>query len=172
MGTMLTFMSSVVFRRETGCAGLANHETLFPHSLMFLTAIAREKGCYFLSQECLAVRANESVGYDLIQAFVTDFLAVMQYAEQIGYAQNAIRTVLSAHAQWLAGAIYHFKRTSYRPNLQKRLRDTLKASAVWWRDPWALLRVGTALWLPFPLLGRLKTQLKSGGGFARLGFRD
>ena len=58
LGTMLTFMSSVVFRRETGCAGLANHETLFPHSLMFLTAIAREDGCYFLSQECLAVRGT------------------------------------------------------------------------------------------------------------------
>ena len=162
LGRMLTFMSSVVFRKEAFCAADLTNDVIFPHSIMFLAAIAREKGCLFLSHECLAARANESVGYDLIQAFVTDFKSVLQYAEQTGYSPQTIRTVLSAHARWLAGAIYHFKKTSYRPSLKKRFGDALKVLAVWWREPIALLRVEAAIWLPFSFLGRLRMVFKFG----------
>ena len=160
LGTMLTFISSVVFRKNAIRAAHANNDALFPHSFIFLAAIAREKGCLFLSQECLAPRGNESIGYDLIQAFVTDFVAVLQFAEKIGYSRNATQNVLSAHAGWVAGFLRLFRKTSYRPNLQKRIRDTAKVTGVWWRNPQALLRIEAAMWLPDVIYNPIKEILR------------
>jgi abequosyltransferase len=161
LGTMLTFISSVVFRKSAICAAPTNNDTFVPQSFMFLAAIAREKGCLFLAQECLAARGNEAIGYDFIRAFVTDFDAVLRFAEQLGFSSQAVRRVLAAHAQWVGGCLRHFRRTSYRPHWHKRIRDTLTVTRVWWWDPVGLFKIAAAIWLPLAVYDALAERFRS-----------
>lgn len=149
LGTMITFISSVVFRRNILTdKNLKNFENLFPQSFIFLDVIARQNGCFFLMQPCLGMRVNVSIVYDLVKVFVDDFNELLIYAYNLEYSRQAIRTITEGHSKWLAGAIYHFKKSSYKPNIQKRLKDTIKVFSVWWTYPVIVLRIVLAIWLP------------------------
>ncbi|MHB1456390.1 MAG: glycosyltransferase family 2 protein [Armatimonadota bacterium] len=152
LGRWVTFISCVIFRRENVKRRDYTDKTMtpFPHSYLFLDILKNEHGCLIIEQPCLAVRANDQISWDLVHAYATEFANLLEYAESNGFSKRARKSVLSANALWLAGAIYHFKKTSYRPNLLSRVGDSLKVLVVWWREPLILLRVVAAIWLPFP----------------------
>jgi glycosyltransferase involved in cell wall biosynthesis len=162
LGRWMTFMSCVVFRREfVKQRDYIDKKTAwFPCCYLFLDVLQTGHGCLFIKQPCLAVRANHEISYDLVHVYGTQFGHLLDYAAKNGFSKSATQSVLSATARWLASTIYHFKKTCYRPNLQSRVRDSLKVSAVWRHEPGALLRVVAAIWLPFPPLAWLRSHLK------------
>lgn len=162
LGTMLTFISSVIFSKEViAKVHVNNPENNFPHSFIFLESISQGNGCLFLTKPCVAARPNYSVSCDLIQVYVTDFVELLEYAKQIGYSSQATRTVLSKHAKWLVSNICQFRKTCYRPSLQKRIQDSKTIYKIWLYNPLALLCIEAAMWLPISFLDRLRFIFKS-----------
>jgi abequosyltransferase len=148
LGTMLTFLSAVVFRRlaaERFPQEAANSR--FSHSFHFVDSIALAGGTAFVQRSCVAVRRNEDVGYDIMEVFVSEFADVLKYARSRGFSRRAVRRVLSEHAGWVAGFIRQFRGRSYSPTVLARVKDSVAVTRVWWHDPYSLLRLGAAIWL-------------------------
>lgn len=111
-GTWVTFLSIISFRR-----GAINAEqyrekigTSLLQSYIFLDVISKENGVFVSSDVFLAVRANNTGGYNFFQVFVSNFYELMLYAERIGYSRLAIRTVLSTHAlKFLSSFVYSLR---------------------------------------------------------------
>ena len=71
LGTFITFMSVLCFRKSTVNLKSFNNKvgTHFIQSYIFLEVISRENGVLFLSCPLLAVRANNSGGYNFFKVF-------------------------------------------------------------------------------------------------------
>jgi len=151
LGVMLTFLSCLVFRSDT----LSEKDytdrlgTSLLQSFIFLEVLARGDGCLFIKQPCLAVRTNDAVSYDLFEVFGTNFHALMKYAKQLEFSPDTVDAVLCTQAKWLAGMVYHFKRTgSYRWSFGGTAADLGRLWSMYKRHPLALGRVLVAIMLP------------------------
>lgn len=164
LSTFPTYLSCLVFRKELVVDKDYSDRvgTFLLCSYLFVDVIKAGKQALFFKEPCLLARPNNSLSYDMIQVFVSEFARVLEYARRSGFSKRAIQTVLLAHARWLAGAIRHFNKTSYRPNLKKRVGDSLKVLSLWWREPLDLLRVEVAIWRPFLPLNKLRMLFRFG----------
>lgn len=151
LGTMLTYLSCLLFRKEL--VDKINYServgTLLLCSYLFVDIIKASKQMLIYKEPCLLVRPNQSINYDIIQIFVSEYARVLNYARKNGFSKRTIRLVMSNHAKWLINAINQFKNTSYRPNLKKRFIDSFRVLAGWWLEPLALLRIEKAIWSRF-----------------------
>lgn len=162
LGTLLTYLSCLIFRKDLVADKDYNDRvgTFLLCSYLFVDVIKASQQSLVFKKPCLAARPNHSLSYDMIRVFVSEFARVLEYAGKNGFSDHVRRTVLSSHARWLVGSIYHYKKTSYRPNLLRRSKDTARVLSVWWCDLRALLRVEAAIWLPPQVSNRLVALLR------------
>ena len=148
LGTHVTYLSCLIFPRSF--LDGHNYESRIGSyllcSYLFVDMIRMGKEVLLLGKPCIRVRANERVGYNVADVFIGEFRRVISYAETVGFSQWTTNCVLDAHAAWLVGALRHFGRTSYRPNLWSRVRDTVTVLRGWQARPVSALRVITAIW--------------------------
>ena len=171
LGAHLTFISCIAFRR-TNVAGrdyTARYQTNLAQAYMFLDALAPGNGLYAVKQPLLAQRADNNEGFDFFRVFVTNFHALMQYAQAIGYAPDTVRRILNRHLRFLCYFIAVFKSKgaigTIRPDYTDAFRRILRAYGV---HPVLLLVMAPMMLTPrcvytalFPRLLALRRQRTS-----------
>lgn len=125
LGTRLTFLSILLFRRDAFAAGEYSRfvGSNLLQSYVFVDALGR--GGMFVPQRIfLATRENNTGGYNFFQVFVTGFGNVMRYARSQGCAETTIRAVLARHlAQFLLPFVAAFKLHGVHGGLQPDFKD-------------------------------------------------
>jgi abequosyltransferase len=166
LGTWLTFVSILIFRTSAiARQGYAQRVgTNFPQSYVFLDVLARNRGCWLTAQPYIAIRSNNTGGYNFFQAFVTDFATLLEHAVQMGYSAEAARCVLKEHQTFLLSFVIAFKVRGTYGNLRPDFPDGLKRIwRVYRTDPIFLLKVTPLLLLPraaVPMLRSLRRTLQ------------
>lgn len=159
VGTMLTHVSCLVFRREI-VLGNDYSGTLgsdLTNSYLFVDVLARNGGCYAISQICLAIRVNDAIGYDLVEVFVTNFDRLLRHARELGFSQSATQAVLVRHAGYVQSCVYHFRsKGTYRQSFLDSWRDALRLVKVYWRWPVPLMRIVAFMAIPMPVISFIR----------------
>ena len=129
LGTRITFLSVLMFRRDRlDPEGYESRtSSLLFQSYPFLDVLATAGGLYITRQVFLAVRGNNTGGYNFYEIFVTSFAEVMRYARSQGYSESAVRAVLSQHLiRFLAPFTASFKLHGTYGKLQPDFRDGIR----------------------------------------------
>lgn len=155
LGTMLTFLSALVFRREN--LNIPSYEqrigTSLVQSYLYLDVIAAGGGILTLSQPLLAMRSNNTGGYSFFQVFLTSFNDVLTYGEGIGFSHSATRKVLDSHRQFIRNFVLLFKVRggfgSLVPDYTDGIRRLLQ---VYRHDPLFLISIIPIMLFPSPLV--------------------
>jgi abequosyltransferase len=116
LGTWITFLSILVFRREAiaGKDYTNRIATDFPHSYCFLDVLSRRNGVLITKDAFLAVRGNNTGGYNFFAIFVTNFKQMLLDSLESGYSPQAVRQVLRRHLRtFLFPFILSFKRSAF-----------------------------------------------------------
>ena len=128
-GSWITFLSVISFRK--GAINLELYKekigTSLLQSYIFIDLISKESGVFISSEVFLAIRANNTGGYNFFQVFISNFYELMLYAERIGYSKIAVRNVLSNHAlKFISGFVYSYRfgrvqgfKINYRDGINK-----------------------------------------------------
>jgi abequosyltransferase len=155
LGTWITFLSVMVFRR----AGMEGRdytnraETTIPQSYPFLDVLACRHGILITKEPFLAVRGNNTGGYNFFEIFVTQFQCLMNYAQTIGYSSNTAGQVFQRHLRtFLFPFVLSTKRRSFgtlRMNYRDGAQRMLKAYGA---NPFLLLVVLPLLFAPPALI--------------------
>jgi abequosyltransferase len=151
LGTWITFLSALAFRRSASSAQGYSHRvgTNFIHAYVFLDVLARDGGCWLTSQPFLAIRGSNTGGYDFFQAFVSDFAALLEHAVRLGFSPRATRAVLKAHEAFILGFVIAFKLRGVFGALRPDYRDgLLRIWRVYCADPIFLLKITPLLLVP------------------------
>jgi len=136
LGAHLTFISCIAFRRANvlGRDYVGRYDTNLAQAYMFLDALAPGHGLYVVQQPYLAQRTDNNEGFDFFRVFVTNFHALMRHAQEIGYAPEAVRKLLTRHLRFLCYFIGVFKTNgaigTIRPNYLDALRRIFRAYGV------------------------------------------
>ncbi len=99
-GVWMTFLSAMAFKR-TVLETNDHHDkvnTCLSQSYVFLDALANGNGLYIAKDNFLAVRGNNTGGYNLFEVFVKNFGDVLNYAKSIGYSKAVTDKILLRHA--------------------------------------------------------------------------
>ncbi len=151
LGTWITFLSCLAFSRAALARdGYADKVgTLFLQSYVFLDALTPDGGVLVTHEPYLAIRGNNTGGYNFFDIFVTHFAQVMGHSQRIGYAPSAVREALRKHEKFLFGFVVAFKlRGSYgslRPDYWDGVRRLV---SVYRFDPLFLLKTVPLMMLP------------------------
>jgi abequosyltransferase len=97
--TWLTFISAMAFRRKV-IEKNDHHDkigTSLRHCYIYLDALAGGNSLYVVKENFLAVRANNTGGYNLFEVFIKNFGDVLAYATRIGYSNVTVESVLIKH---------------------------------------------------------------------------
>lgn len=155
LGTFITFMSVMVFRREI----IADQDyksrigTSLPQSYMFLDVICSDGAIAVISSPCLAVLSNNTGGYNFFKVFVTSFAELMVYAENKGGAPETIRSVLRTHQRFVLNFIKLFKVSGSFGRLTPDYADGIRRiNAVYRGDLLFLLRALPLMLMPARLI--------------------
>ncbi len=154
LNTILTFMSCLVFRRETVAARDYADKvgTLLVQAFFFVDALAPERGLYVTRETYLAKRADNHQGYRFFQIFLTHFDLIMDYALQAGYSPAAVRRTLTEHLKFLRYCVLLFKQNGAIGTIRPDYRDGLaRLWRVYGPHPFALGIVATMMLMPAPL---------------------
>ena len=154
LNTILTFMSCLVFRRETVAAKDYTDKvgTLLIQAFFFVDALAPGRGLYVTRETYLAKRADNHQGYRFFQIFLTHFDLIMDYALQAGYAPDAVRRTLTEHLKFLRYCVLLFKHNGAIGTIRPDYRDGLaRLWRVYGPHPFALGVVAPMMLTPAPL---------------------
>lgn len=167
-GTFLTFISAMAFRRELVDFNdyTCRINTALPHTYLFLDVLARMRTLLITSTPFLAVRANNSGGYNFFEVFVTNFHQALKYAEEIGFSASATKKVMSQHlVQHIGRSVYAFKNYGAIGQLKPDYADGARRMLrVYWGNPFFWLGVMPLMLLPSQyarFMRRLWKQAKS-----------
>lgn len=112
LGMMLTHISCLVFRKRL----IANKSYLerigsdLTNSYMFLDILQNESGCLILKTPYLGMRENNSLEYNFLEVFITNFYNLLKHAESKGYSKFATHELLSTDLKFVANAVYYYKK--------------------------------------------------------------
>lgn len=99
LSTWITFLSIIAFRRDV--LTTKDHSpwigSNLGHACVFLDALLNCGPLWVTKEPLLAVRTDNTGGYSFFRVFVTQFSALLQYAEQAGYTASAVRRVRIRH---------------------------------------------------------------------------
>jgi len=110
LGTHLTFMSSVVFKR----ANMMDKDyrdkfaTNLAQAYMFLDVLWPGQGVYVSHEPGLAQRMDNTGPFDFFKVFVTNFHALMQHSVQIGYSAQTVKEVEARHLRFVRSVAFTF----------------------------------------------------------------
>lgn len=155
LGAMLTFLSALVFRRAD--LNIPSYEqrigTSLVQSYLFLDVIASGGGILNLPQPLLAMRSNNTGGYNFFQVFVTNFNDVLAYAESIGFSRLATRKVLDNHRQFIRNFVLLFKvRGGFGSLVPDYFDGVRRLRQVYQHDPLYLISITPIVLFPSPLV--------------------
>lgn len=166
LGTFITFLSVMAFRREL----VADRDyacrvgTNFIHSYIFLDVLAQGGALAVADRPYLAIRSNNTGGYNFFQTFVTSFAELMKYAEAVGFSSTATRAVLAAHRQFILNFVKLFKVRGAFGSLTPDYRDgTRRILTVYGSDPVFLLKTIPLMLLPEAVFWPLYRLLRRPG---------
>ena len=99
VGTRITFLSLLLFRRERFRPDIYRPliGSCMMHAYIFIDVLAGETGMVVTKRVFLGTRENNTGGYNFFEVFVTEFGALMRHARQQGYSPAAVRMVLRRH---------------------------------------------------------------------------
>lgn len=153
-GVGVTFLSAFAVRRS-----LVQHRDYASRigsnllqTYIFLDALKAAREIHLMAVPLIGVRENNSGGYSYFEVFVTNFLAALAYAEQIGYPAAAVEEVRQTH---LRRALFAFVRgaslgtVSSAPDFREGARRLLAGYGL---NLFLLTRVLPLLLLPAGLL--------------------
>ncbi len=161
--THITFLSAIVFRREivAGRDYSAWDGTVISHAFFFVDALAPGNGVYVTSRVYLAQRAENVGGYNFFKVFVTDFHALLRYAERAGYTRQTVRRILAHHLRLLCSFVIMFKVRGAYGQLRPDYRDGIVRM---WRAygpmPYFLGVLLPLMLVPRPLVALLRTLVR------------
>ena len=170
LGAHITFLSCIAFRRSNvaGRGYAAFYDTNLAQAYMFLDALAPGNGMYAVQEPFLARREDNNEGFDFFRVFVTNFHALMQYAQSIGYAPGTVRQVLHRHLRFLCYFIGVFKSKgavgTIRPNYPDAFRRVFQVYGV---HPVLLLVMAPMMLTPRFVYAALFQRLLAGVKAAR-----
>ena len=125
-GTWITFISALAFRR----ARIAERHyeerigTFLLQSYLYLDVLAEAQVIVATREPFLAVRDNNTGGYNFFEIFVTRFADLMRHAQVLGYSKAVTRQVLNRHLKsFLAPFVATFKLHGKYGSLQPDFRD-------------------------------------------------
>jgi glycosyltransferase involved in cell wall biosynthesis len=155
LGTMLTFLSALVFRRAN--LDIPSYEqrigTSLVQSYLYLDVIASGGGVLCLPQPLLAMRSNNTGGYSFFQVFLTSFNDVLTYGESIGFSHSATRKVLDSHRQFIQNFVLLFKVRGAFGSLVPDYSDGIRRLwQVYRHDPLFLITIIPIMLFPSPLV--------------------
>lgn len=99
LGTWITFLSVLAFRREILLKQdyLQRTDTNILQAYPFLDALSASKTSWAVREPLLAVRTGNTSGYSFFKVFVTQFSQMLDYAEQNGYSAASVGRVRVRH---------------------------------------------------------------------------
>ena len=159
LGTWLTFISILVFRTNiiNRNAYAQRIGTNFIQSYIFLDVLARTNGCWMTAEPYLAIRSNNTGGYDFFKVFVSDFASLLEHAAQSGFSARAVQQVLKNHEAFILSFVIAFKVHGMFGSLQPNFADGLKRIwRVYQTEPVFLLKITLLLLLPHSVVLRLR----------------
>jgi abequosyltransferase len=126
LGTWITFVSCIVFRTgeivQQDYAGRVG--TGFLHSYLYIDVMTTVTEMVATAQPFLAVRGDNSGGYNFFEFFVTRFADLMRYARECGYSEETVKVVLSRHLKkFILPFVVAFKMRRSFGQLQIDFRD-------------------------------------------------
>ncbi len=164
LGTEITFISALVFRRSR--AGEMKYEdrvgTSLLQSYVYLDVLAGDPVIVATALPYLAVRGNNSGGFNFFEAFVTQFRALMDHAQTLGFAPRTVQKVLDRHLRvyLMSYAVVMRVRESYgtfQPDFADAAR---RLRAAYGGHPFLHLALLPALAAPLGLLRGAHAGLK------------
>ncbi len=98
-GAGITFLSAFAVRRSllAGRDYAPRVGSNLLQSYVFLDAVAAARGIRVLARPLIAVRENNSGGYNYFEVFVTNFLAVLDYGVTVGIDRAAVSATRANH---------------------------------------------------------------------------
>ena len=99
LGTEITFISVLTFRRSRiGALGYKDRVgTSLLQSYVYLDVLAGDPVIVATALPYLAVRGNNSGGFNFFEVFVTQFQTLMDHAQTLGFAPRTVQKVLDRH---------------------------------------------------------------------------
>jgi abequosyltransferase len=103
LGVWITFISAMAFRKTV----IEKHDhhdkigTSLRHCYISLDALVSSNGLYVAKDNFLAMRGNNTGGFNLFEVFVKNFGDVLNYAKSIGYSKSVTDKILVKHAFYL-----------------------------------------------------------------------
>lgn len=155
LGTMLTFLSALVFRRAN--LNIPGYEqrigTSLVQSYLYLDVIAAGGTVLCLPQPLLAMRSNNTGGYNFFQVFLTSFHDVLKYGESIGFSHSATRQVLDKHRKFIRNFVLLFKVRGAFGSLVPDYSDGIRRLwKVYRHDPIFVISLIPLMLFPSPLV--------------------
>lgn len=147
----LTYLSCIAFRRETV---LGRDYTLFygtslAQCYLFLDALAPGRGMYATQRPFVAQRADNNSGFEYFEVFVTNYVAVLRHAAQIGYSAPLVTRLITRQMRFICYGICIFKSRGAMGQIQPRYWEGLKRLwRVYGPHPFLLLVIVPLLLLP------------------------
>ncbi len=91
LGTQITFLSIIIFRRELSSRILSPEklEGSISQSYLFLEVIWHDN-IYYLEDNALFVRGHNSGGYNFYNVFIIEFEALLDFAKNLGFSRESI----------------------------------------------------------------------------------
>ena len=160
LSSQLTFLSILIFRRElTQLPDNDRRRSSLCQCYMFLDIISKGK-IYYLPAVSLAVRGNNSGGYDFFKVFIEEFESVLFYAGLLNFSNKAINTTRIRHFPFLL-----YFSISLRLQKKESLRNLKAIQIIWHHYPLKFIPMVTIsiLILPnffFNIFTRLRNALR------------
>jgi glycosyltransferase involved in cell wall biosynthesis len=163
-GTWITFISALAFRR-TRIAGKQYEErvgTFLVQSYFYLDLLAEARFIVATHEPFLAVRDNNTGGYNFFEIFVTHFADLMRHAQVLGYSKAATRQVLNRHLKsFVTPFIATFKLNGAYGSLQPDFRDGVRRLlAEYGASPFLIFGLLPLVSLPRGLVRGLQTVVR------------
>ncbi len=158
VGTLITFLSIFAFRRDLVTP--ENYTTwlgsFIVQSYYFVDVLAQDGGLLITAQPYLGIRDNNSAGYSFFKAFVTNYAALLNYAQKRqDFDRDTINSMMQEHLRvYLFNMIYfRFKRPGGFGSIKPRYLDGVRRLlAVYGMDPFLLFKLIPVMLTPRPLL--------------------
>jgi abequosyltransferase len=97
--TWITFISAIAFKRKMTLE--KEHDDKIGTSLVqcysYLDALVHDCGLYIVKDNFVAIRSNNTGGYNLFEVFVKNFGDLLTYAQTIGYSRSTVEKNLVEH---------------------------------------------------------------------------
>lgn len=164
LNSMVTFLSIIILPVSSYISKDYSEYlgTFFIQSYIFVDSIREAQELHTFSDPFLAVRANNSGGYDFYKIFGTEYANILKYAALHGYSQQTVQQVMRIH---LRKFIFPFTCSfkvrgslgKLKPNFgdgRRRLMELYSNDPFFWLVMLPLLMTPSFLLMPIAMLKR------------------